>query len=419
MKTSALLLLLLSAGVLGSCGTDCPELPADSVDDDGDGYTEDQGDCDDGDATVHPNAQEICGDGVDRDCSDDPDDGSMDADEDGFVDATCTDGTDCDDSDPSINPDAVDDCDGLDDDCDGDIDEDTTVVDWAGSGDTTSIQEAVEEARDGDIICVLAGTYQENVVLDAGGVILQSLDGASETTIDGGSAGSVLVFQYGDSSTVQGFTLTNGAGSLFDPDNDGALDACGGGLFADASSPTLEDVIITGNAADDGAGIYVNNASITLTDVVVTGNTAVGYGGGLRLRHSSDVLLEGVEVSANTARTGAGVSLYDSETTMIDCSVEDNVAESNGGGFYAGTDSSVELSSGSVSGNSAGGVGGGIRAYSARVIMAGTDISDNSALESGGGVACRLSDLSVTAEVHDNDPDDIYCDQCTGCTDSP
>ncbi len=419
MKTSWPLLILLAAGSLGGCCPDCPELPSASVDDDGDGFSEDQGDCDDEDATVHPNASEVCGDGVDRDCSGDPDDGASDGDGDGFVDAACTDGTDCDDADAAVHPDALDDCDGLDDDCDGEIDEDTTVVDLAGGGDTTSIQQAVDEADEGDIICVLPGTYQENVVLDAGDVVLQSLEGSAATVIDGGAAGSVLVFQYGDRSTVRGFTLTGGAGSLFDPDNDGALDACGGGLFVDASTPTLMDLIITGNRADDGAGIYVNNASIDISDAIISENTAVGYGGGLRLRHASEVQLERVEIAANGARTGAGLSLYDSESTLIDCDVSDNLAENNGGGFYVGTDSSIELSSGTVRGNSAGGQGGGIRAYSGRVIMAGTTVSGNSAVESGGGVACRLSDLSVTADVVDNTPDDVFCDQCTGCIDSP
>ena len=36
------------------------------VDDDGDGYTEIQGDCADNNPTIHPFAEEICGDGLDN-----------------------------------------------------------------------------------------------------------------------------------------------------------------------------------------------------------------------------------------------------------------------------------------------------------------------------------------------------------------
>ncbi len=39
-----------------------------SVDDDGDGYSEVQGDCDDGNNRVHPGAPEVAWDGVDQDC---------------------------------------------------------------------------------------------------------------------------------------------------------------------------------------------------------------------------------------------------------------------------------------------------------------------------------------------------------------
>lgn len=40
-----------------------------TIDDDGDGYNENQGDCNDGSPAIYPGAVEICGDGIDQDCS--------------------------------------------------------------------------------------------------------------------------------------------------------------------------------------------------------------------------------------------------------------------------------------------------------------------------------------------------------------
>jgi hypothetical protein len=83
-------------------------------DNDGDGWYDDQGDCDDGDASVYPGAPELC-DGQDNDC-----DGSVPADEnDGDGDGVAGCDGDCDDDNAAVHPGAAEVCDGLDNDCDG------------------------------------------------------------------------------------------------------------------------------------------------------------------------------------------------------------------------------------------------------------------------------------------------------------
>jgi MYXO-CTERM domain-containing protein len=86
-------------------------------DNDGDGLSECDEDCDDASATRFPGADEIC-DGFDSDC-----DGTVadEADDDGDGFLACE---ECDDADAAAQPGGVEACDGLDNDCDGMADED-------------------------------------------------------------------------------------------------------------------------------------------------------------------------------------------------------------------------------------------------------------------------------------------------------
>lgn len=52
---------------------------------------------------------------------------TLDADGDGFISGGCADGTDCNDSNPAINPEAVEVCDGQDNDCNGEVDDELTT----------------------------------------------------------------------------------------------------------------------------------------------------------------------------------------------------------------------------------------------------------------------------------------------------
>jgi hypothetical protein len=126
-------MLLLFVGCL--VDRDTYEARRDALsDDDADGWTDADGDCDDADGGVYPGAPEDC-DGVDQDCDGDREDGDLswyaDSDGDGFGAGSATiaceapepsgwaarDG-DCDDGRAAVNPDAAEICgDGVDQDC--------------------------------------------------------------------------------------------------------------------------------------------------------------------------------------------------------------------------------------------------------------------------------------------------------------
>ncbi len=131
--------------------------PAYDPDLDHDGYPASE-DCDDQDGTAYPGAEEAC-DGVDNDCDGEVDEG-WDADGDGHLTAEgCEAGDDCDDADPAAFPGADEvPYDGVDQDCDGadltDVDGDGFDGEGAGGNDcddedATVHPGAEEVAKDG------------------------------------------------------------------------------------------------------------------------------------------------------------------------------------------------------------------------------------------------------------------------------
>jgi hypothetical protein len=120
------------------------------IDNDGDGMTENEGDCDDTDEDTFPGAFELIN-GIDDDCNGLVDDGTTAYDDDG--DGFSEDAMDCDDTDPSIYPYAAEVCDGVDNDCNGTIDGSDAIdadtwyadLDGDGFGDWASSTAACED----------------------------------------------------------------------------------------------------------------------------------------------------------------------------------------------------------------------------------------------------------------------------------
>jgi hypothetical protein len=307
-----------------ACSNPAPTV-ATAEDADGDHYSVDE-DCDDNDPSAHPGGTEVC-DGVDNDCDGEVDEDVQtiqytDADGDNYGDPdapvpTCGELTvglvanadDCDDTNPMVNPDGSEAsvvCDDLDNDCDGMVDGGLRVpADWLLPSD------AVGAARDGETVCIAPGTYTDTIDFGGDDVIVLGTGGADVTILDGGGVASVVSFDTRETSAavLKGFTITGGS------------DAYGAGIYLRGASPTLEDLVITGNRCNNtngscyGGGVYAEDSDFTMRNVRISENTIqssysyypYNYGAGMALIRSSPTL-EDVEVRDNQVTAPANAS---------------------------------------------------------------------------------------------------------------
>ncbi|MFH1463369.1 MAG: MopE-related protein [Pseudomonadota bacterium] len=251
------------------------------------GFVADASDCDDADPRSYPGADERC-DGADNDCDHDVDEDDAvdastwyaDADGDGFGDPGTTalacaaptgylaDATDCDDADPDRNPAAAERCDGLDDDCDGDVDEDLIETWYAdsdgdGYGDSASAMTTCDppsgwvsdatDCDDGDAAVSPAAKESCNGVDDdCNGSVDDGVLSTWYTDGDGdgyGDATSATTACTAPSGTVSDDTDCDDASMTTHP---GAEEICGDGLDNDCDG--LVDEGDTAAPEDTGPG---------------------------------------------------------------------------------------------------------------------------------------------------------------------
>ena len=84
---------------------------------------------------------------------------------------------------------------------------DWLYVGGSGPGNYTRIQDAIDNASDGDTIFVYTGTYYENVVIDKSINLIG--EDRTVTIIDGGGSGDVVTITN-DNTFLKNFTIQNG-----------------------------------------------------------------------------------------------------------------------------------------------------------------------------------------------------------------
>ncbi len=204
-------------------------------------------------------------------------------------------------------------------------------TDWSSAA--TTIQDAVDQTLDGDIVLVADGTYDSggmmigslsNRVAITNSIEVRSVNGPLQTIIKGngllGSSAARCVYME-TNTLLGGFTILSG-GTLTDG-SEGA-DQSGGGIWCNDDTAVITNCIITSNAASaDGGGIYRG----TIYRCEINNNVSGDQGGG-----SFRSTLNNALVIENQANEGGGV--YDG--ILNSCTVSKNYAPV-GAGTYGGT----------------------------------------------------------------------------------
>jgi len=218
----------------------------------------------------------------------------------------------------------------------------------------SSIQEAIDNAANGDTILVRPGLYYENIVITGKDIVLTStfeqsgdLDIISETIIDGSRASDLdraSAIRINGGSThciIQGFRIQGGSGTVYTINGFSYLE--GGGLYINNSEAIVRMNIISHNKVyrkgsnflnAGGAGIHTSNGAPSILNNVISCNYA-SYGAAI-ISNFSDLILKNNLIFNNVSTPyevgtafGSNVFLVGGQTTVHNNTIVNNLSRGN------------------------------------------------------------------------------------------
>ncbi|MEM8947340.1 MAG: CSLREA domain-containing protein [Planctomycetota bacterium] len=227
---------------------------------------------------------------------------------------------------------------------------------------------------------ILTGPGADALIIDASGndptPTENNGDGSRVFQISGGGRRPIDV-------SIAGITLTGGD-----------VSDSGGAILASAQLTVTDVVIVDNYAGLDGGGLQVSQTAV-IENTQILNNESGGNGGGIRVFSGADVEIHDSTLAGNVAGgDGGGLwSIRFASTSLFGSSVTENVAARFGGGLGLSNET-AKIYDTTIAGN-VGLEGGSIFASSSTVDLQRSDIANNRASDSGGGLGLQSSDVTV------------------------
>jgi hypothetical protein len=180
---------------------------------------------------------------------------------------------------------------------------------------------------------ILSGDFNDDDVVSGNGSTLSIAsitDNAYHVLITADLSNNAVL----DGFTIKGGNFGNGQGTIFYASKSYVVEE-GAGMYNYQSSPTIKNVVFTGNSAKKGGGMKNEFSSPKISYASFTKNLVSELGGGM-YNISSSPLVINTTFFANSAKFGGGMFNYASSPVITNVTFSGNAASysAGGGGMY-------------------------------------------------------------------------------------